>query len=294
MPNDGGMSTPSIPPARPEPLLRPFRKMHGAGNDFIVLRDDAATFPDHDAAGIARLCAPHTGIACDGLILLRPPSRPDATDFRMVFVNPDGSPAGMCGNGARCAALCAYEEGLAPASMRIETGAGLHRADILPDGLVRIGFPAPAAAPEPFVVEAPDGAPLRGYVLDTGVPHAVVPVAPDAFPSLDIRTLGAHLRRHPRFAPAGTNVDFAAPPASPGGPVSIRTYERGVEDETLACGTGIVATARVAADLGWMAPPVTVRTVAGDLLRVDWPPLSLTGPAVTVFTGTLDLSRFFG
>ena len=269
-----------------------FTKMHGAGNDFIVVHDPDRTFPTAPDF-VARLCAPHTGIACDGLILLRPPSDPAAADFRMVFVNPDGSPAGMCGNGARCAARCAWEEGMAPASMRIETGAGIHRAEILPDGLVRIGFPDLSSKPEPFLVEAPDGAPLRGHFLNTGVPHAVVPVTSESLPSLDVKTLGSHLRRHRHFAPAGTNVDFIAPPTAPGAPVSIRTYERGVEDETLACGTGIVAAARVAALLGWTPPPVTVRTVAGDLLHVDWPPLSLTGPTATVVTGTLDLSLFF-
>ncbi len=279
----------------PNPLQ--FRKMHGAGNDFIVIRDDAETFPDRDAPAIARLCAPHTGIACDGLILIRPPTAPTA-HFRMVFVNPDGSPAGMCGNGARCAARFAYEEGIAPASMRIETAAGLHLADILPDTEVRITFP-PTVNPVPktLALLAPPALAhldplahldsLEIHSLNTGVPHAVVPVPPDLLPRLDLPGLGSWIRHHPAFAPAGTNVDFIARPADPSSPIPIRTYERGVEAETLACGTGITASALVAIHLGWTTSPAALRTPSGDLLRVTLTPLTLTGPTATLYTATL-------
>ncbi len=279
----------------------PFRKMHGAGNDFIVVRDDAGAFPDRDAAGIARLCAPHVGIACDGLILLRPPTVPGSADFRMVFVNPDGSPAGMCGNGARCAALFAYEEGLAPASMRIETAAGLHTADILPGSRVRIGFP-PTVNPVPETITLPlsqtlvslvSADDLEVHFLDTGVPHAVIPVPLDRLPSLDLPRLGSWVRHHPAFAPAGTNVDFIARPADPSAPIPIRTYERGVEAETLACGTGITAAALVAMHLGWTDSPATLATPSGCRLLVTAAPPTLTGPAATIYTATLDPTPFF-
>lgn len=273
------------------PSLLRFRKMHGAGNDFIVVRDDAETFPTAPAA-VARLCAPHTGIACDGLILVRPPHDPAAADFRMDFVNPDGSPAGMCGNGARCAARFAYEEGIAPASMRIETAAGLHLADILPDTQVRITFPSTVnpvpktlALPVPSALAPPDS--MEIHSLNTGVPHAVIPVPSDLLPRLDLPRLGSWIRHHPVFAPAGTNVDFIAPPDDPSSPIPIRTYERGVEAETLACGTGITASALVAIHLGWTTSPATLRTPSGDLLRVTLTPLTLTGPTATLYTATL-------
>ena len=278
-----------------------FRKMHGAGNDFIVLRDDASSFPDRDAAGIARLCAPHVGIACDGLILVRPPTDSRAADFRMVFVNPDGSPAGMCGNGARCAALFAWEEGLAPASMRIETAAGLHTADILAEGQVRIGFPSSVnPVPEIHTIPVPTELAsllpqdrLEVHFLDTGVPHAVVPVPADVLPSLDISRLGQWLRHPSAFAPAGTNVDFVSRPADPAGAIPIRTYERGVEAETLACGTGITAAALAAMHLGWTSSPATLATPSGYRLRVTAAPLTLSGPAATIYTASLDPTPFF-
>ncbi len=274
----------------------PFRKMHGAGNDFIVIRDDASVFPDRDAPAIARLCTPHTGIACDGLILIRPPTTP-AADFRMVFVNPDGTPAGMCGNGARCAALFAREEGLAPAHMHIETPAGLHAADILPDAQVRITFP-PTVNPAPTLVPlspvpAQASLPPQAWFLDTGVPHAVIPVPLSDLPHLDLPRLGSWVRHHPAFAPAGTNADFIARPAAPSDPIPIRTYERGVEAETLACGTGITAAALVAMHLGWTPSPATLATPTGYRLRVTASPLTLTGPATTLYTATLDPTPFF-
>ena len=309
-----------------------FTKMHGAGNDFIVVHDPDRTFPTTPDF-VARLCAPHVGIACDGLILVRPPTAPTA-HFRMDFVNPDGSPAGMCGNGARCAARFAHDNGLAPASMRIETAAGLHLADILHDTQVRITFPS-TINPVPKTVTlslphdlAPLGplknnhdrsgwgehsvravqafhaarsesspyqssgatvsdAALTAHFLDTGVPHAVLPVPLDALPTLDLPRLGSWVRHHPAFAPSGTNVDFIARPESPTDPIPIRTYERGVEAETLACGTGITASALVAIHLGWTTSPATLITPTGFALQVTLSPLTLTGPTATLYTATL-------
>ena len=270
--------------------------MHGAGNDFIVVHDPDRTFPT-DPAFVARLCAPHTGIACDGLILVRPPTDPTA-HFRMDFVNPDGSPAGMCGNGARCAARFAHDNGLAPASMRIETAAGLHLADILPDTQVRITFPSTVnPIPKTIAIPLPQAlAPLVSldhlevHSLDTGVPHAVIPIPLDHLPTLDLPRLGSWVRHHPAFAPSGTNVDFIARPESPVAPIPIRTYERGVEAETLACGTGITASALVAIHLGWTTSPATLVTPTGYRLQVTLSPLTLTGPTATLYTATLSPS----
>ena len=253
--------------------------MHGAGNDFIVVHDPGRTFPTVPDF-VARLCAPHTGIACDGLILVRPPTDPTA-HFRMDFVNPDGSPAGMCGNGARCAARFAHDNGIAPASMRIETAVGLHLADILPDTQVRITFPSTInPVPKTLALPLPQAlapliplASLETHFLNTGVPHAVIPVPLSLLPALDLPRLGSWVRHHPAFAPSGTNVDFIACPESPAAPIPIRTYERGVEAETLACGTGITASALVAIHLGWTTSPATLVT-----------------PTAPLYTATLDSS----
>jgi diaminopimelate epimerase len=270
--------------------------MHGAGNDFIVVHDPDRTFPTAPAF-VARLCAPHVGIACDGLILVRPPTAP-AAHFRMDFVNPDGSPAGMCGNGARCAARFAFDNHLAPASMRIETAAGLHLADILPDSQVRITFPStvnpvPTALPLPLPQALEHLVPqdhLETHFLDTGVPHAVIPVPLETLPALDLPRLGSWVRHHPAFAPSGTNVDFIARPYDTSSPIPIRTYERGVEAETLACGTGITASALVAIHLGWTTSPATLVTPTGYRLQVTLSPLALTGPVATLYTASLDSS----
>lgn len=264
-----------------------FWKMHGAGNDFVLICDDDASFPQSDAAGMARLCAAHTGIGADGLILLQPS---DCADFRMVFFNPDGTPASMCGNGARCAARLAADLGRAPMHMHIETAAGIHRAERLAGDLVRLELPEPRQAPTAFCVNW-EGADYDGWSLNTGVPHAVIPVR--SLAALDVARFGAFVRHHEWFAPAGTNVDFMERPAEEGAPIAVRTYERGVEAETLACGTGVVATALVALALEWRRSPVEVRTVGGDLLRVEEKPLRLTGPARYVFRGEVALDDFF-
>ena len=278
------------------PLPIHFTKMHVAGNDFIVVHDPDRTFPTAPAF-VARLCAPHTGIACDGLILVRPPTDPTA-HFRMDFVNPDGSPAGMCGNGARCAARFAHDNGIAPSSMRIETAAGLHLADILPDTQVRITFPATVnPVPQTLALPLPQAlaplvplAHLEVHSLNTGVPHAVIPVPLSLLPTLDLPRLGSWVRHHPAFAPSGTNVDFIARPSDSTSPIPIRTYERGVEAETLACGTGITASALVAIHLGWTTSPATLVTPTGYRLQVTLSPLTLTGPAATLYTATLSPS----
>ena len=261
----------------------PFWKMHGAGNDFILVDDRAGTFPAADREWLERIAARRTGVGCDGIILIQPSGQ---ADFRMRFFNPDGREAEMCGNGARCVARLAHELGLAPGRMVFETAAGAVRAEIL-GGPVRLQMTAPhgwrAEAPVDF-----GGATYVRHFVDTGVPHAVVPVADLA--ALDVAAFGAAVRYHPDYAPAGTNADFIdiTGPSS----LAIRTYERGVEGETLACGTGIVAGALIAGRLGLVAPPVRVTPASGDQIEVDFrltedgaDDVTLLGPAVTVFRG---------
>jgi diaminopimelate epimerase len=232
--------------------------MHGAGNDFILVDDRARTFPA-DAAFIARLCDRRRGIGAEGLILIQPSA---SADFRMRFHNPDGHEVDLCGNGARCVARLAHEIGAAPADLRIETAAGPVRAEVqLP--LVRLHLPPPRDwRMDLHLLWNNRDLPL--HFVNSGVPHAVMLV--EDLAAVDVPALGAHIRRHPLFAPGGTNADFiqiTGPDA-----LAIRTYERGVEGETLACGTGIAAAALVAEKLGLVRAPVRVHTAGGDFLEV--------------------------
>ena len=187
----------------------------------------------------------------------------------------------MCGNGARCLARLAHEIGAAPADMRIETRASLVRAEILPVG-IRLHLPPPKEWRMDLSI-AWGGRTWTIHHVHTGVPHAVALV--DDLDGLDVAALGAAIRRHALFAPAGTNADFLRIDGPDS--LSIRTYERGVEGETLACGTGIVAAALVAEKLGLVRAPVHVRTAGGDVLDVATRPLTLTGPAEHSFRGEI-------
>ena len=252
-----------------------FAKMHGAGNDFVLIDDRDGAFP-RDRNVLAAIGARQTGIGCEGIILVQ---GSDRLDFRMKFFNPDGSEAELCGNGARCVAAFAREIGAAKSdAMRFETLAGDVQAEIVGAGLVKIAMPDPKG--------------LRMNFVNSGVPHRIVPV--EDLSKADVEGEGRRIRFSDEFAPAGTNVDFVTyrvPHA-----VSIRTYERGVEAETGACGTGSVAAALVGVAQHGMEFPVTVRTVKGFELVIDgtfdgraFHSVTLTGPVAHVFTGEIDL-----
>ena len=252
-----------------------FAKMHGAGNDFVMVDDRSGTFPADDPAFVARLANRPDGIGCEGVILVRKSS---AADFAMRFFNPDGSEADLCGNGARCVAAFAFAIGAAPsARMRFETRAGMVAAEVLEDGRVTIQLPDPKDLRENFV--------------NSGVPHAIVPV--EDLPATDVDGEGRRIRWSEAYAPAGTNVDFVrwTGPAS----LDIRTYERGVEAESFACGTGSVAAAVVGVAQYGLSFPVTVTTARGCTLVIDgafdgsrFRGITLTGPVKTVFRGEID------
>ncbi len=264
-----------------------FWKMHGAGNDFILLDDRRAEFPCADAGAIRRLCARNTGIGSEGLILIRPAA---GADFQMRFFNPDGSEGEMCGNGVRCAARLACDLGRAPPRMTVATAAGPVRAEI-EGARVRIHLTRPADWRMNLALDGPG---LTGPVhfVNTGVPHAVIET--EALDAVKLMEIGPAIRRHRAFAPRGTNVNFMAvigPDA-----LRLRTYERGVEAETPACGTGSVACALVAGRLGKVRPPVRVTCAGGSILEVDFrltpdgaEDVTLLGPAVYVFEGRVDL-----
>ncbi len=262
-----------------------FYKMHGAGNDFILVDDRAEKFPAGDAAWIRRISDRRTGIGCDGVLLIQ---RSASADFRMRFFNPDGSEADMCGNGARCAARLAHEIGAAPARMTIESGAGRLEAEALGER-VRLHMTDPRDWRLGRALEA-DGQRWPYGFVNTGVPHAVMRV--ERLDAVDVERAGAAIRYHPDFAPAGTNADFIE--IEDASRLRIRTYERGVESETLACGTGIVAAALVAARSGWVTAPVLVVTRGGYELTVEFERTGdtacnvvLDGPAAHVFQGTV-------
>ncbi|TFH16607.1 MAG: diaminopimelate epimerase [Lentisphaerales bacterium] len=264
----------------------PFIKMHGAGNDFILVDDRQGFVPAADTAWIARVSGRRTGVGSDGMILIQ---KSTEADFRMRFFNPDGREAEMCGNGARCAARLAHRIGVASTEMRIETAAGLLDAEILGES-IRLHMTEPVDWRMERTLDLNGRVVTYSFVL-SGVPHTVIQV--DNLAAVDVQKDGSAIRHHPDFAPAGTNVNFIAKTGPKA--ISIRTYERGVEAETLACGTGITAAALVAGRLGQVTPPVQVMTVGGEVLVVDYAlegetvkNLTLFGPAVEVFEGTID------
>lgn len=256
----------------------PFTKMHGAGNDFIVVDDRTLIFPLDDTAFIRRIASRRTGIGCDGIILLQ---SSESADLRMLFINPDGSEVEMCGNGARCFARWTYELGAAPANMAIETLAGVVRAEVLGDS-VRLSLPDPVG----LELDLETGLEWIVDFVNTGVPHAVAWV--DDVGVLDLPVVGKFLREHALFAPAGTNANFAQVEAD--GSLTVRTYERGVEAETLACGTGAAAVGVLAAERGWVSLPVAVHCAGGYDLTIDsvQGATTLTGGAEFVFKGEVD------
>jgi diaminopimelate epimerase len=210
--------------------------------------------------------------------------------FRMRYYNSDGSEGETCGNGARCIARFAFDRGIAPAAMRFETMAGTYEGQVGDDG-VTVSM-TDAHAMRRGIRIADDVFEGELHFINTGVPHAVV--FTDAPESVDVFRIGRHLRFHREFAPAGANVNFVRvrDPHS----MDIRTYERGVENETLACGTGSIASAIVAAHEGFAASPVRLRTAGGEVLTVHFEgaeggarSVRLEGPARIVFRGYLAL-----
>jgi diaminopimelate epimerase len=261
-----------------------FFKMSAAGNDFIVFDNRGQEWSVADARDkVRRRCTRALSVGADGVILLEMSRK---ADVRARFFNPDGEPT-FCGNGARCAARLAYLQGLAPARLVLETERGLHRAEVTGDSVV-LDMPDPEGFTR-MDVEAL-GRTWRGARVDTGVPHFV---ALEEGPQPGgILEAGRALRSHPAFGSDGVNVDFVHPNAE--GDFSIRTFERGVEGETLACGTGTVAAALALAADGKARSPVVLRTACGAALvvRFEGDPtraagIRLQGEARLVYVGHL-------
>ncbi len=265
----------------------PFVKMSGTGNDFIIIdHRRPAVHPEAMAEFAALVCRRKFSVGADGLIFIE---ESETADFRWRFFNGDGSVAEMCGNGARCAARFAYMHGIAPARMRFETIAGIIEASVS-DINVAIKMTAPKNLELHRTIEV-EGKPMELHSIDTGVPHAVCFVKD--VENTDVCGLGSRIRHHKTFMPAGTNVNFVG---STNKGLKVRTYERGVEDETLACGTGATAAAIIAALTGRATSPVDIITSGGDTLTISFDCVGdagadnvfLKGPAHVIYRGELN------
>ena len=268
----------------------PFIKMHGAGNDFIMI-DDMSELCRLSSEAIARLCSRRRGVGGDGLILIHPGSR---GDFAMRYYNRDGKEADMCGNGARCAAAFAFEAGIACKTLSFETRSGTVGAEVSKEG-VRISIGDVSALKLGMKIAATD---LPVHYGICGVPHAVIVVEDVRMLSHDeFVRFAVSVRRDTAFGEAGANVDIVA--VTDRGRCAYRTYERGVEDETEACGTGAVVIAAVVAHLGIADPPIRCRTWGNDILDVSLEKTSdgatgclLTGPVAVSFGGTFRVEDY--
>jgi len=263
-----------------------FCKMSGSGNDFILIDNRARTLQVPDiTAFVQTVCTRKIAVGADGLILIEPSDR---VDFRWRFFNADGSEVEMCGNGGRCAARFAFLKGIAKERMSFETGAGVIDAEVRGDVVkLRLTDPRDLAINQSLSV---DGKSLEVHSINTGVPHVVHFV--NDLEHTDVFHLGRMLRHHAQYQPAGTNANFVA--AIDPHALEIRTYERGVEDETLACGTGAVASALISAWKGLVESPVEVRVRSGETLCIHFTKkaggfekIYLEGRAKVVYEGRL-------
>ena len=265
-----------------------FVKMQGAGNDFIMIDNRKPRFSGTEKSDLAsRLCRRALSVGADGMIFLEDDSEYAA---KWDFYNADGSNAEMCGNGARCFAVFSKMAGIFKEKFIFRTTAGAISAELTTSTRVRVKL---TDAPLPKQIFWLSYAGVIGdvYFINTGVPHVVVAVG--NVEDIDVVKIGSELRYHEKFAPAGTNVNFISKFEKG---IVIRTYERGVEAETLACGTGAVAGAIVASSAYNMTSPVIVKTRSGDILNISYVAsdscnrnVYLEGPAVEVYRGTVDI-----
>ena len=265
-----------------------FTKMSGSGNDFIIIDNRESLVKNSEKRDfVSSICIPKVSVGADGVIFIE---NSEKVDFKWDFYNGDGSSAEMCGNGGRCVARYAYEKKIASDKMAFETTAGIIEAEVK-GNYVRIKLTNPENLQRNIDIDL-NGKMYQVDSLNTGVPHAII-YTRDVMDE-DVFGLGRCIRSHPIFSPAGTNVDFVQKQGE--NELRIRTYERGVEDETLACGTGVVASALLASRAGMVQPPVCVETKGGEVLTVDFKAVSegesfgdvfLEGSAKLVFEGTI-------
>jgi diaminopimelate epimerase len=271
-----------------------FYKMTGGGNDFVLFDNRQGTLPEDYASLASQVCRRKFSIGADGILVLEKCSE---ADFRMVYYNSDGSRASLCGNGARCIARFAHILKAAPARMTFMTDAGLLSAEVGKE-TVKLKMGQPTDLRLDFPVKLDDKE-FNLSSINTGVPHAVLMVA-DA-EKVDVEGLGKSIRYHKEFSPDGTNVDFVM--QKDDHTLLVRTYERGVEGETLACGTGVVASSLISAAQGMTESPVSCLTKGGETMKVHFhmekengksPKIAfqdvhLEGSAVVCFVGEVEI-----
>ncbi|MDX9773520.1 MAG: diaminopimelate epimerase [Bacteroidales bacterium] len=255
-----------------------FNKYEGTGNDFILLKNSPVQLDHSDNLLIKKLCDRRFGIGADGLILIEDY---EGYHFRMHYFNADGSPGAMCGNGARCAAHFAMRQMTGFHDLKFMADDGSHTARYLGQDIIEVSI-----TDVTNLRETPDG-----IFVNTGVPHLVVFTRDNE--KMDMVTFGRKLRWSERYAPEGVNVNLVS---VNDGRLNVRTYERGVEDETLSCGTGVTASAIAAATTGKIVisnPEITVRgghlSVKFSLTESGASDIFLTGPATFVFEGEKEI-----
>lgn len=269
----------------------PFFKMTGSGNDFVFLDGRVSPPSEWPADRIASACHRRFGVGADGLIILE---EAGPATVRMHYFNADGGRAALCGNGSLCATRLAARIGMAPeGAMILRTDAGdLQTRCVGPGHMAELRFPD-FPVPPGVGLDFQPGESGRAWIGDIGVPHLTVLV--QDLEGVDVDGRGRELRHDPRFAPAGTNVNFVGPLAGhPEASWGIRTYERGVEGETWACGTGTICSVFALASAGLAELPLQVRTSGGSVLSVagrieddQCRDVWLCGEGLLVFEGTL-------
>jgi diaminopimelate epimerase len=254
-----------------------FNKYEGAGNDFIIVRNVPKLIDPSDRQLSRRLCDRRFGIGSDGLILIE---NCDGYDFRMIFINPDGSRGSMCGNGGRCASHFVMKHMTGFCDITFMADDGPHKARSLGDDHIEISIVDVHGMKKT----------VDGIIINTGVPHLAV--FTDDIDKIDVVTEGRRLRYSEIYAPEGVNVNFVQ---TDGDSIKVRTYERGVENETLACGTGTTASVIAAAMTGKIVTKNPVVDVRGGKLSVSYTltadgatDILLRGPATFVFSGEIE------
>src|ERR1700704_871595 len=277
----------SIPRCKIDIDMLRFTKMNGAGNDFVLL-DNRSGDIRLERKQIARICDRHRGVGADGILLLEKST--NGADFRMRYYNADGGEAEMCGNGARCFARFVDKLAGTREKVSFETPAGIIGARLHGD-LVTLTMSDPTDLRLNVSLQV-EGEDATVHYINTGVPHVIVPGS--RVDVVHVTSRGAAIRQHEMFSPKGANVNFLEQRGA--NKIAIRTYERGVENETLACGTGVVASALIFAITEKAEGPIGVLVRGGSELSVGFTKsgdqfrnVTLTGPAEFVFEGTIEV-----
>jgi diaminopimelate epimerase len=263
----------------------PFMKLSGAGNDFVIIDNREGIVPHENTDFVEKVCQRRMSIGADGVLFVE---NVDGADFRMRYFNADGGEVETCGNGARCISKFAYLNGIVSDRMRFETRAGIYASEIVGEN-VKVQMSDPTDIRLNFPLRLKDGV-HNVCFANSGVPHVIFFV--EDLEGTDVVDWGSQTRYHDDFKPAGTNANFIR--IRDAQHIDIRTYERGVEDETLACGTGAIASAVVSALLGKVVSPVSFKTASGSVLTIhfdlengDAKNVQLEGDARVIYSGEL-------